>query len=173
MSAQPDLTTAQMPGDLESVFNTSEYFDTGPMDVSSPVKNGAALPSVPAAATHNTTAAATSNNANGMNGSSGVNGVNGVNGSTSHMNGFGAGPTLGEPTAAFDRLETLSPNENLGSIGNATLQQYINSHHANSNGPTAMEGVTFTNGTDNNDVAPPTAMDSVSDGLQGNASGGL
>lgn len=171
MSAQPDLTAAQMPGDLESVFNTSEYFDSGPMDIStSPVKNGTALPS----ATGNNNASATTANAttnvNGINGASGVNGVNGINGSTSNTSGFGAGPTLGEPTAAFDRLETLSPNENLGSIGNATLQQYINSH-ANSNGSTAMEGVQFTNG-DGND-APSTGMDSVGDGLQGNASGGL
>lgn len=165
MSAQPDLTTAQMPGDLESVFNTSEYFDSGPMDISSPVKNGTALPSATGTTNASTTTANTTN-ANGINGSSGVNGVNG-----STANGFGAGPTLGEPTAAFDRLETLSPNENLGSLGSTTLQQYINSH-TNANGSTAMEGITFTNGTDGND-APSTAMDSVGDGLQGNASGGL
>lgn len=172
MSVQPDLTAAaQMPGDLESVFNTSEYFDTGAMDVSSPVKNGTALPS----ATGNTNAPTTNNAGNnatntGINGFGGVNGMNG----TSHTNGFGAGPTLGEPTAAFDRLETLSPNENLGSIGNATLQQYINSHaNTNTNGPTAMEGVTFTSGTDSNDAGNSTGMDTVNDGLQGNATGGL
>lgn len=168
MSAQPDLTAAQMPGDLESVFNTSEYFDSGPMDISaSPVKNGTALPSTTASNNVSATTANAPTNVNGMNGAGGVNGVNGSNTNTG---GFGAGPTLGEPTAAFDRLETLSPNENLGSIGNATLQQYINSH-ANSNGSIAMEGVQFTNG-DGNDV-PSAGMDSVGDGLQGNASGGL
>lgn len=151
------------------MFNTSEYFDSGPMDIStSPVKNGTALPSTNGNNNASTTTANATSNLNGINGS---NGVNGVNGSTGNTSGFGAGPTLGEPTAAFDRLETLSPNENLGSLGNATLQQYINSH-ANSNGSTAMEGVQFTNG-DGTDGAPSTAMDSVGDGLQGAASGGL
>lgn len=166
MSTQPDLTAAQIPGDLESVFNTSEYFDT-PMDGSSSTKHGTAVPSTHATAN----AAATFNIANGANGTSAANGINGANGSTNMANGFGAGPTLGEPTAAFDRLETLSPNENLGTIGNATIQQYINQANASS-GASAMEGVTFTNGTDG-PGASSTGLDTATDGANGSAVGGL
>lgn len=106
MSTQPELSTGNLPTDLESLFNTSEYFDIGAMDVNSPAK--------------------------GM-------------GMTPNANPFG----LGEPSAPFDRLETLSPNENLGGIANVLHQQhqqhqqqqaqaFMNNHVSNGS---AMEGI--------------------------------
>lgn len=135
MSAQADLTAGQMPGDLESVFNTSDYFDTSAMDISSPNK------------------AATSLAANVF------------------------ATSLGEPSAPYDRLETLSPNENLGGIGNMTLQQYATAN-GGSNGPTvngvngnsvtAMDTIMFSNGLAG-DVLPSTGVDAVGpDGQRSN-----
>ncbi|KAL1410219.1 hypothetical protein Q8F55_004224 [Vanrija albida] len=142
MSAQPELVTGQtLPGDLESVFKTSEYFDSTVLDsLASPVKNGMSIPSAPAptfATAH------------------------------AHAN---ANPTLasslGEPSAPFDRLETLSPNENLGSIGNVTLPQYLGTNGGNNS---AMEGISF-GSSYGGELLSTTGMDTVSDGLQGNGS---
>lgn len=119
MSGQPELTAGTLPTDLESLFNTSEYFDIGAMDVTSPAKHST-IGVTPAA-----------------------------------LNPFG----LGEPSAPFDRLETLSPNENLGGIATVLQQQqqnlhrqqaqaFLNSHAINGSG-SAMEGIQL-NGTNGN-----------------------
>lgn len=111
MSAQPELVAGQMPGDLESVFNTNDYFDAA-MDFASTSPHKA-----PSAFSNAAPASATAGNV------------------------FGA--SLGEPSAPFDRLETLSPNEHLTSA----LQQYAASaSNQASNGSAAMDGIMFTNG---------------------------
>jgi hypothetical protein len=115
MSAQPELNPGGMATDLESLFNTSEYFDIGAMDVTSPARNS------------------------------------NIGATPASVNPFG----LGEPSAPFDRLETLSPNENLGGIASVLQQQnlhqqaFMNSQALN--GSSAMEGIQL-NGTSNGDM---------------------
>jgi hypothetical protein len=128
-----------MPGDLESVFNTTDYFDTATMDLTSasPHKPTSAMSSaVP------TAGIPTSHNMHSHN-------------HNQAANIFGT--SLGEPSAPFDRLETLSPNENL----NAALAQYASATAAttaHTNGSSGMEGIMFSNGL-GGDVLPSSGMD--------------
>ncbi|BEJ16489.1 hypothetical protein CspHIS471_0510940 [Cutaneotrichosporon sp. HIS471] len=117
LSTHPELSTGVVPTDLESLFNTSEYFDISAMDVTSPARNS------------------------------------GIGATPASLNPFG----LGEPSAPFDRLETLSPNENLGGIPTVFQQQrhlqqaqaqaLLNSQALNGS-TSAMEGIQL-NGTPN------------------------
>lgn len=120
MSAQPDLVTGQMPGDLEAVFNTTDYFNAG-IDLTSTTSFKSTIPAA-------TPTAIPTNNV--------------------------FGTSLGEPSAPFDRLETLSPNENL----NAALSQYASQA---TKGSAAMDGIMFTNGL-GGDVMGNGAVDDAS-----------
>jgi len=142
MSAQPDLVVGQMPGDLEAVFNTTDYFDAATLDLTgaSPHKAGASLPApVPTAPPAGPPTGISNSNSNNV-----------------------FGTSLGEPSAPFDRLETLSPNENL----NAALAQYAQTQTAANNGSSGMEGIMFTNGL-GGDVLPSSGVDTDGSRSQG------
>ncbi|WVQ94434.1 hypothetical protein IAU59_001513 [Kwoniella sp. CBS 9459] len=109
------------PNDLDALFNTSAYFDM------SAIEAGTTAPA----------------SGSGQGGSSNTNFGGGHDNPVGHNFMGTSGGGLGEPSAPFDKLETLSPDHNLGS-GNVMLshsqtsqhQQHLNSgnnNHNNSN----------------------------------------
>jgi hypothetical protein len=139
MSAQPSIIPS-MSGDLEAMFNATDYLDTSAMDISSSPNTTTAVPTAIPAPTATAAAAA----------GAGMPAVSNI-----------FGTSLGEPSAPYDRLETLSPNEHL----NTALAQYATAATA-TNGSSGMEGIMFTNGL-SNDMLPSSGVDDGTRPTQG------
>ncbi|KAK8861354.1 hypothetical protein IAR55_002173 [Kwoniella newhampshirensis] len=158
LAAPTNDLSGLIPNDLDALFNTSAYFD------------GSGMESGTGHTTSSTTAPTmTTSSANHVS-------------HASHTNGQGYLSTLGEASAPYDRLETLTPNAELGN-GNVMLNG-SGSSNGGHYGTTTDGGdlghaphISFDyglNGGFGGESLASEGMDNVSDGLRaGGASGGL
>ncbi|WWC60002.1 uncharacterized protein I303_102565 [Kwoniella dejecticola CBS 10117] len=196
-NANTNASTTSLPGqlgtnpsdalsnDLDALFNTSAYFDMSAIEAGTTSNTNS---------NNNLYAGSNNNNNNSTNdfSSAGIPGMTGASGS--------GGMGLGEPSAPYDRFETLTPthgnimlsgnstydhqNQNTSNTGSGTYDNtgfHMNNtgnNNNNNNGNNGQGQISFDYGLNGmgygGEALATEGMDSVSDGLKGNnANGGL